>query len=352
MAACTACDGVLRTLEVQTVAPPRVELPALLARVGSPAGLATAVVTGVVGGAAALPLPLIDWALGLAYLALLSGTYFNVVDHIACGKPGFPAPVENEGWAPWQLVQRGMLLVFGVFVPFGLWFAATPGAEGVHELAARAPVVAAALLAVGLAWLSAAILSMLDHTRALAGFWPAGLIAVVAKSPRVVGEIYMRIVLTTALLWLARRLLVAAIGATGFLSVTALATLTALGLFAQAALVGGVVRANRGLYGVRYFGKSAAGRRRVCGPGGGRPRACRRGAGRARRTCPVADPLSRESVAGLQGGARRGGSRLARHVATLVFRHLRSELVAWLSAAILSTGWSHARPRRLRVRRS
>lgn len=250
MAACARCDGVLRELQIHTVAPARVEIPALLARVRSRTGLVTAVIIGVLGGAAELPIPLLDWALGLAYLAALSGTYFNVVDHVACGKEGFPAPVENAGWAPWELVQRGILLVFGVFAPFGLWFAATPGAEGVRELVDRSPLVALVLLALGLAWMTAAILSMLDHTRALAGFWPAGLASVVARAPRVVGEIYAKIVLSTALIGLARGL-VGLVGGSGFLPALVLTTVTALGLFAQAALVGGVVRANRALYNVR-----------------------------------------------------------------------------------------------------
>ena len=72
-----------------------------------------------------------------------------------------------------------------------------------------------------------------------------------AKSPPGVGEIYVKIVLTTALVWLAPRPLVMAIGATGFLPVTALATVTTPGLFALAALVGALPRAIRNLYGVR-----------------------------------------------------------------------------------------------------
>lgn len=251
MPACAACDGVLQELQVRTVVPPRVERRELLARVVSRTGLTTAVVIGVVGGAAELPIPLVDWALSLVYLALLSGSYFNLIDHVACGKAGFPAPVENEGWAPFELVQRGLLLAFGVFAPFGLWFAATPGAEGVGELVARAPLVAVALLAFGLAWLSVAILSMLHHTRALAGFWPTGLIAVVRRAPPVVGEIYLKIVVTVALVGLARGLLGAVVGTSGFLPVVALSTVTALGIFAQATLVGGVVRANRDLYDAR-----------------------------------------------------------------------------------------------------
>ena len=251
IAACAHCDGVLRRLDVRVVAPVGAEMPGLLGRVASPTALITAGVVGFLSGAATIPIPIADLLLGFLGLVVMSGTWFNVIDHVGRGKPGFPASVEADGWPPATLAVRGMLAMLLAFVPFGIWLGMVRGAESVGELVAARPGVAVLLGVVSLAWLTAATLAMLVTVRGLAAYWPPALVRVVALGP----ERYLRLlgvmVGTTVGVLIVRWLVGRVFGGVPFLGAFLVGAATALAVFAQAALVGGFVHRNREVYTTR-----------------------------------------------------------------------------------------------------
>jgi len=251
IAACAHCDGVLRRIEVRVVPPVSAETPALLGRVGAPAGLITAGVVGLCFGVSDVPLPVVDLLMAFLGLVVMSGTWFNVVDHVGRGKAGFPAPYEADGWPPATLASRGMLLMLLAFVPFGVWLAQVRGAESVGELIAARPGMAVLLGLLSLVWLTAAVLAMLVTVRGLAAYWPPVLVRVVALGP----ERYVRLlgvmVGTTAGIVLLRWLTWRVVSGVPFVSSFVLGVVTALAVFAQAALVGGFVHRHREVYTTR-----------------------------------------------------------------------------------------------------
>jgi hypothetical protein len=247
IAACAHCDGVLRPLQVERVPDARQQLRDLLVRPLSAPALTAALVVAVFAALSDLPLPILDLAMGLVALAALSGTYFNAVDHVARGKPGFPAPVEAEGWTPRTQATRGLLCLMVVATPFGVWLAANRGAEGVTALVSARPLAALLVAAVAQAWLTAALLAVLVSVSGLGAFWPPALVAVIARAPRHYLRLLALMAATTAVALLAARLT----GSTPYLSRFAAGALGSLVLFAQAALVGGFVFRHRELYAVR-----------------------------------------------------------------------------------------------------
>jgi hypothetical protein len=251
IAACAHCDGVLRRLAVRVVAPAAVELPGLLGRVRSPTALVTAGVVGFCGGAATIPVPVVDLLFAGAGLVVMAGTWFNVIDHLGRGKPGFPAPAETDGWPPATLALRGMLLLLLAFVPFGIWLGTVRGAESVGQLVAARPGVAALLGVGSLTWLTAAVLAMLVTVRGLAAYWPPVLVRVVALDPqRYLGLLGVMVGTTVGVL-MVRWVVARAFGGVPFVSAFLVGTATALAVFVQAALVGGFVHRHRELYTTR-----------------------------------------------------------------------------------------------------
>jgi hypothetical protein len=249
--ACSACDGLLLALNVRTVPKPRDDLRELLGRLGHPTGVATLVAFGVLGGAADLPLPILNVLIDLAYLAALAATYLNVVDHVARDQPGFPAPEEPEGWPATTLLSRGALLLLVAFTPFGLWLAVNRGAESAGELFSASPVRAFLVLGLTLLWFTAAVLAMVDNLRGLAAFWPPALVAVVQRGPRIFLSLYAEVVLTASLCWILRSGVRYVVGTIPFVGSFLLALVTGAVLLAQAALVGGFLRRHRDLFRLR-----------------------------------------------------------------------------------------------------
>jgi hypothetical protein len=247
LAACGHCDGVLRPLLIERVPTAPEQLRDLLSRPFSAPGLTVALVVALFGALSDMPLPVIDLAMGLVALIALCGTWFNAVDHVARGKPGFPAPVEVDGWATRTLAARGLVCLLVVTTPFGLWLAASRGAEGVTELLDARPLTACLLGALALVWLTAALLAVLASISGLAAFWPPALVVVVARAPRLYLALLARIVLTSVVALLAAHLT----GAIPYLSRFLASGLVSLILFAQAALVGGFVFRHREMYAVR-----------------------------------------------------------------------------------------------------
>jgi hypothetical protein len=223
------------------------QLRDLLTRPLSSHGLTAALVVATFGALSDIPLPIVDLAMALVALIALSGTWFNAIDHVARGKPGFPAPVEADGWSPRIQANRGLLCLLVVATPFGLWLAANRGAEGVAELLAARPLTGALVAAVALAWLTAALLAVLASVNGLGAFWPPALVAVVARAPRLYVALLARIALTSAVALLAARLT----GHTPYLSRFLASGAGSLVLFVQAALVGGFVLRHREIYAVR-----------------------------------------------------------------------------------------------------
>jgi hypothetical protein len=247
LSACAHCDGVLRPLQVERVPAAQELMRDLLARPLSPPALATALTVAIFGALSDIPWPVLDLAMAAVALIALAGTWFNAVDHIARGRPGFPAPVEADGWSPRTQATRGLLCVLVVATPFGLWLAANRGAEGLGDLLAARPLTGALIGAGSLTWLTAAVLAVLASISGLAAFWPPALVAVVARAPRLYLLLLAQIVLTSAVALVA----VPLAGHTPYLSRFLASGVASLVLFAQAALVGGFVRRHRELYSVR-----------------------------------------------------------------------------------------------------
>jgi hypothetical protein len=184
IAACSHCDGVLRSLDVQTIVPAATAIPRLLARLRTGEALAMVVVVGLLSGLAALPLPIIELMLGLLALLCTAATYVNVADHLARGRTGFPAPVQADGdeWLPF--LQRGALVLLILATPLGLWLGANRGAENLWELITSRPGFALFLWMLACCWFSAALIAMLAGETALLAFWPPALTLTVMRSPR------------------------------------------------------------------------------------------------------------------------------------------------------------------------
>jgi hypothetical protein len=249
--ACAHCDGVVRPLDVRVVPPAREEGRELLLRPFTPPGLTAAGVAAACFGAADIPIPLVNLLLAFTGLVVVAGTWFNVIDHVGRGKPGFPAPVEADGWPPATLAARGLLCLLLLFTPFGVWLGRVRGAESVGELVSRWPLGAALLGLVSLAWLTAGVLAMLVTVRGLAAYWPPALVRVVALGPERYARLYGLIVGTSAAILLARWLCALVVGRVPFVSSFVIGAATTLAVFAQACLVGGFVRRHREVYTTR-----------------------------------------------------------------------------------------------------
>lgn len=250
IAACTRCDGVLRPLNVQVLVPAPAQARASLRRLFTPMGLVSAAAIGVIAGMSDIPIPIVDLIIGFTATLALAGTYFNLVDHVGSGKPGFPAPVEVAGWPFATLAVRGLLCVLVVCTPFGIWLGVDRGAEGVGELVAKHPVMGAGLGLFTLAWLTAALLAMLVTVSGLAAFWPPALARVVALDPQRYLRLLALMIGSTAAIALVR-FLVGSAGRVPFLSTLVVSALTAMALFGQATLVGAFVHRHRELYTTR-----------------------------------------------------------------------------------------------------
>jgi hypothetical protein len=250
IAACTRCDGVLRPLNIQVVAPAPAEAQASLRRLFTPTGMVSVAAIGLLGAMSDIPLPIVDLTIAaVAYLAL-AATYFNLVDHVGSGKAGFPAPVEAAGWPFSTLAIRGLLCLLVVCTPFGIWLGVDQRAEGVGELLMRHPIGGASLGLFTLAWLTAALLAMLVTVSGLAAFWPPALVRVVARDPRR----YLRLLGLMAASAGGIVLLRLALGLPAsipFLSHLLVTGVTAVALFAQATLVGTFVHRHRDIYTTR-----------------------------------------------------------------------------------------------------
>jgi hypothetical protein len=249
IAACAHCDGVLKRLDVRVVAPVRDEAQGLLRRPFTATGLVTVVAIAGLAGLSDVPWPLVDLLIGLvSHLALLA-TYFNVIDHVGSGKPGFPAPVEADGWPPATLMMRGLLCMMILCVPFAVWLA-WARADDLGVLSAAHPFTAVLLGLVALAWLTAGLLAMLLTVSGLAAFWPPALVRAVALDPGAYGRLLGLMVATTTAVALARWMILA-LPRIGFVSTFLLTAVTAFAVFAQAALVGGFVHRHREVYTTR-----------------------------------------------------------------------------------------------------
>jgi hypothetical protein len=253
--ACSKCDGVLRPLVVRTVtvSAGAAEGRELLTRRPRPLtrqGLLTTAIIAALGALADLPIPLLDLAFGAAYLIALAGTYFTLVDHVAHGRAGFPAPVEASTLSSRPLTMRGLLAMLAVFAPVGLWWRWNPGAESVAELLAARPLVSAVIVPVALAWLTAALLAIVSSESGLAAFWPPALVQVVRYAPRAFVGLWGQVALTSLLCWGARGLAAVALGRIPVVAGFSVGAATALCLFGQAALVGGFLGRHREVYSI------------------------------------------------------------------------------------------------------
>jgi hypothetical protein len=251
IAACAHCDGVLRALDVRVVPPVRAEARDLAARLVTPTGLVTIGAIAFLWGAADLPVPLVNLLIGMSGLVALAATWFNLIDHVGRGKPGFPAPVEADGWPPATLASRGVLCLLLLCTPYGLWLARVRGADSVGELLGRSPLVGTLLGLGALAWLTAALLAMLVTSRALAAFWPPVLVRVIAIAPARYLHLYGLMLGTALVVGVLHRLATAVVGEVPFVSSLVVGVVTSVAVLGQAALVGGFVNRHREIYSTR-----------------------------------------------------------------------------------------------------
>lgn len=251
LSACAHCDGVLRRLDVRTVAPVRQEAEGLLRLAFTPTGLVTAGAIGLVTGLSSIPVPLIDLLLGLLSQLMIAGTWYNVIDHVSRGKPGFPAPVEVDGLTTATLMMRGMLCLLLVFVPFAIWLATVRGADSVAELAAARPATAVVLGLLGMAWLAAALLAMLVTSSSLAAYWPPAMARAILLGPERYARLLGLLLGTTAAIAVVRLVFERLLGSVPIVSWGLLGMITALGAFVQAALIGGFIRRHQEVYVMR-----------------------------------------------------------------------------------------------------
>jgi hypothetical protein len=249
--ACAHCDGVVRALDLRVPRSLRAQAQDLLARLATGRALLIIGVIGLLGALSDLPLPVASLPLLFAYLAAVASTYYNVVDHVAGGKAGFPAPVAPDAWSPMTPVLRGLVLLIVVLTPFAIWHTVNPTYDSIPQLFESRPGFGLALVVVAIFWGTAAVLATLDNVHGLAAFWPPALGSVIVRAPWLYLGLVLQVGLTSLLAWTLRSLLLRATGGMPFISGFVVAATTAVVLFAQAALLGGVVQRNHVRLGLR-----------------------------------------------------------------------------------------------------
>lgn len=242
--ACSHCDGLLRRA-AEIVPSEREEQRTLALLPLSPVGLRTTSVVAVLGAGSDIPFPVIDLAFGALYLTALAGTAWHLVEHVARGRPGFPAPVEASGPSPLEQAKAGLTCVLALFFPFGIWWGAHRGAETVGEVFAAHPSQAAFLIALVAVYGPAAILASVVYGGALGAMWPPGWVRVAVRTGRLYLEVTGRLALAAVAFWALRWLAALALGRVPVLGSFAVSALGTLIVFAAAASIGGFLRRHR-----------------------------------------------------------------------------------------------------------
>jgi hypothetical protein len=182
---CARCNGRLRE-PYQAPAPRALDLGELVARAFTTDGLITA---------AAMSLPillatLVGWIpgmgwfvalMGLVYWGTLVGFYFQVIAHVGDDKAGLPGPadVSDDRAALFAMWLRGVVCIAVGALPYLAWV------YGLHDGGTpRAPLTAALLILVGLAYTPAIVVSVVITHSTLGALYPLAWVKIIARAPR------------------------------------------------------------------------------------------------------------------------------------------------------------------------
>jgi hypothetical protein len=231
---CARCNAPLGPV-VQRFRPSP-SLRDLLARPLSLEGLITAIALGWLAAAFGW-MPGIGNFVTLACYAALIAYYFQIITHIGAGKPGLPGPTDalQTGGEIWKQTIRGWMCVFAAALPFIVWnYILHNGKQMLF-----APLTGYALVALGLAYLPAAIVcvAMMDST--YGALYPVAWIQVIRRAPVSYARLWGLFMLSLIALVLLSTVGEIAVGWVPLVGQLAVRTAVNLALFAQASLVGG-----------------------------------------------------------------------------------------------------------------
>jgi hypothetical protein len=152
-----------------------------LARPFSVEALITAVAIAVPAWLAQLlPMGLLGTALSLLTFAATVSYYFQTIDHIGRGRDGMPEATGGvESWEDVaSLTWRGIVCIFVGVAPFLWWFWFVAR----HDPTAD-PLVGLSLLALGQAYMPAALLTVVLTDSNVGALWPPAWIQIIARAP-------------------------------------------------------------------------------------------------------------------------------------------------------------------------
>ncbi len=191
------------------------------------------------------PLGMIGHALSLLTFAATVSYYFQTIDHLGRGRDGMPEPTAGlESWSDvTSLTLRGVLCILVGVAPFLYWFWFTA-----HEAGAD-PLVGLGLLALGQAYMPAALLTVVMTDSTVGAIWPPAWIQIIARAPAQYAILVGLYLASLAIGFVAKLAVVAFAWRVPYVGALISGAAGNVLLFAQAALVGGFLRRNADQFG-------------------------------------------------------------------------------------------------------
>lgn len=231
---CPDCGGLAK-VAAERVPTHREDMADLARRPFDGDGLLIAAALGAPFAFTVVPMPLLQTFFAFVYLGCLASYYFETVDHVGRGKRGLPfsaAPISRADLA--GALARGLACLAVAAGPAWAWSILVPDA----------PLVTAALVALGVALTPAAIVSVAVTGQARAALWPFWWARIIARAPVAYGRI-VGVFIASSVVWaLGASLAAATLGRIPFVGPFAAATVNAALAVLQATLVGGFLRRN------------------------------------------------------------------------------------------------------------
>jgi hypothetical protein len=214
---------------------PSPSLTNLLSRPLSVEGLITAAALGWLAAALGW-MPGIGTFISFACYAALVAYYFQIITHIGNGKEGLPGPSDamHSLGEMWRQTIRGWICVFAATLPFMVWNNILHDGDRIAS-----PPIAFLLLAMGLLYLPAAIVCVVLTDSGFGALYPVAWLEVMKRAPASYARLVGLFIVSLAVLWLISVTGDATLGRVPFVGHFAVRLAVNLGLFAQAALVGG-----------------------------------------------------------------------------------------------------------------
>ena len=166
--------------------------------------------------------------------AALTAYYFQIIAHVGDGKPGLPGPsdaIDTVG-EMWRQTARGWICLFAAALPFVIWF------HLLHDGKTYQPATAFLLLAVGFAYLPAAIVCVVLTDSWVGALYPVAWLQVITRAPRSYARLWALFMLSLVA-WQLISMAGALVAWIPFVGGFVVNVTLDLALFAQAALVGG-----------------------------------------------------------------------------------------------------------------